>query len=368
VFLVLEAIAIVVNLFGISVVSLVSNVSAWWHIVGTLVLVVVLVMVPDHHQSAAFVFTQTLNASGFSADGWGQPMFWLVLAFGLLQAQYTIGGYDASAHLSEETLGASRTAARGIYQSVVWSGVFGWILLLAVTFAITDVDKTQAAGAFDVQYIFQDALGTKWAIALLAISAIAQIYCLITAVTSASRICWALSRDHAMPLHNFWHRLNRFGAPHTSILVVVSFAILLMVPTFWNGTIGYAVATSVSVIAIYCSYALPLILRLRAGENFERGEWSLGRWWRPITIVAIAWIAFISVLFILPNTPAGVWFSTDFTWAAANYTPLTLAVVLLLVGGWWYFSARHWFTGPIREVDATTVPGPETELAGESAR
>jgi hypothetical protein len=84
--------------------------------------------------------------------------------------------------------------------------------------------------------------------------------------------------------------------------------------------------------------------------------------------VAIAWIAFISVLFILPNTPAGVWFSTDFTWAAANYTPLTLAVVLLLVGGWWYFSARHWFTGPIREVDATTVPGPETELAGESAR
>jgi amino acid transporter len=353
VFLVLVVLAVLLNWFGVRLISLVSNVSAWWHIAGTAVLVLVLMVVPSHHQSVSFVFTKTLNASGFHAGSFTLPLFWLILGLGLLQAQYTIGGYDASAHLSEETVGASRKAAQGVYRSVVWSGVFGWILLLAVTFAVTNVNGTQTAGALDIQYIFQHALGTRWAIALLAVSAVAQVYCLTMDVTASSRILWALSRDRAAPFHRLLHRLNRFDSPAASIVAVALIAILLMVPTFWNGTIGYAVATSVSVIALYTAYALPFILRLRAGEGFARGEWSLGRWWKPVTIAALVWIVIIDILFLLPMTPAALWFTSSFSWTAANYTPLTLGGVLLLVGGWWLLSARKWFHGPIREVEVT---------------
>ena len=59
-----------------------------------------------------------------------------MFGLGLLLSQYTITGFDASAHIAEETHQASRMAAVGMYMSVVVSVVFGWILLLAVTFAI----------------------------------------------------------------------------------------------------------------------------------------------------------------------------------------------------------------------------------------
>ena len=56
-------------------------------------------------------------------------------------AQYTITGFDASAHMAEETQQASRTAAVGMYMSVVASVIFGFILLVAVTFAIPSTER-----------------------------------------------------------------------------------------------------------------------------------------------------------------------------------------------------------------------------------
>ena len=82
-------------------------------------------------------------------------MFWFVFGLGLLMAQYTITGYDASAHMSEETRGASRAAAWGIVMSVVVSVIFGFALLVAVTFAIPSTQGGLDAGANIVTYIWQ---------------------------------------------------------------------------------------------------------------------------------------------------------------------------------------------------------------------
>src|SRR5207247_4871466 len=114
----------------------INNISAWWHMAGVLVVVGVLIFVPDHHKSLSFVFTDTENFSGFQGSNFSNPVFWFVIGIGLLMAQYTITGYDASAHLSEETQNASRAAAVGMVMSVVVSVIFGFILLVAVTFAI----------------------------------------------------------------------------------------------------------------------------------------------------------------------------------------------------------------------------------------
>ncbi|CAM5260042.1 Amino acid permease OS=Streptomyces alboniger OX=132473 GN=CP975_19060 PE=4 SV=1 [Streptomyces alboniger] len=83
----------------------------WWHVAGVTVIVAVLAIVPDHHQSPSFVF------GGFVNDtGWDIPLY--VTAIGLLLAQYTFCGYDASAHLSEETSNASVSGARGIVRAI----------------------------------------------------------------------------------------------------------------------------------------------------------------------------------------------------------------------------------------------------------
>ena len=102
------------------------------------------------------------------------------------------------------------------------------------------------------------------------------------------------------------------------------------------------------------------ILRIRAAENFEPGAWSLGRHYRWISPVAVAWIAIICVLFLLPVSPKGIPGSPDFDWEVVNYAPITVGGALILFGGWYLLSAKNWFTGPVRET-AADVPLAEIE-------
>ena len=210
-------IAVLINLFNVRFTSMLNTISAYWHMVGVAIIVLVCIVVPDHHRSVGFVFTDTLNNSGFSGTNFGSIMFWYVFGLGLLMSQYTITGFDASAHMAEETQAASRMAAVGMYMSVVASVVFGWILLLAVTFAVPDVDGVVAAGSNAVVYIWQASMSQNWAELLLFICCIAQMFCLTASVTSASRMMFAFSRDGAIPGHRWWRQVGRNRVPHIAV-------------------------------------------------------------------------------------------------------------------------------------------------------
>src|SRR6185437_11526005 len=148
----------VINMFKVSITAMLNAFSAWWHMLGVLFIVFVLIVVPDHHRSIGYVFGQTINNTGFG----GGKTSGFIFFTGLLMAQYTITGYDASAHMSEETRKASIGAAWGMVMSVVVSVIFGFILLVAVTFAIP-AKGPSAVSAFVVQSIWKDSMGTKWA-------------------------------------------------------------------------------------------------------------------------------------------------------------------------------------------------------------
>ena len=113
---------------------MINNISVWWHVIGVAVIIAILVFVPDDHQSVGFVFTERINNSGFG-DGQWLSSGSTSCRSGFLLTQYTITGFDASAHISEETHDASRIAARGVWQSIFYSAVIGWFVLLAITFA-----------------------------------------------------------------------------------------------------------------------------------------------------------------------------------------------------------------------------------------
>ena len=327
---------------------------------GVLLIVGILIVVPDHHKSLSFVFTDTENFSGFQGSNFHNPMFWVVFGIGLLMAQYTITGYDASAHMSEETRNASRSAAIGMVMSVVVSVIFGFILLVAVTFAIPGpVENTALQYGFAVQYIWQTAMGDKWAEFLLVIACVAQFFCGLASVTSASRMMFAFSRDRAVPGHQLWRKVSKTErVPVNSIWAICFLAWALMLPTLKNPVVGYAVGTSVAVIGLYIAFVLPIILRYRAKENFERGAWHLGNHYKWIDPLAIAWIVLICILFLLPLFPdgipgndavgAGPHFLFDVNWIDVNYAPLTVGGAFLLFGGWWVLSAKNWFKGPVR--------------------
>jgi amino acid transporter len=169
-----------------------------------------LIVVPERHQSAAFVFGQTLINSGFS-----DHTCWFVFGLGrLLMVQYTITGYDASAHMSEETRAASRAAARGTVMSVVVSVLLGFVLLVAVTFAVPDVQGTLQAGPNAVIYIWSTALGQVWAELLLFVAVVvAQFFCGTASLTAASRMLFAFSRDRAVPGWRRWRTVAANRVP-----------------------------------------------------------------------------------------------------------------------------------------------------------
>jgi amino acid transporter len=186
----------------------------------------------------------------------------------------------------------------------------------------------------------------------------------MSSITSASRMLYAFSRDRATPGHQLWRRLNRERVPYMAAIAIAVLAFLCAFPAYFgtNGYVAYAAVTSIATIGLYIAYAIPIFLRLRAGDAWEPGEWTLGRWYRPIGTIACLWVAFISILFILPTNPNGVpWHPDKFKWTLFNYAPIAVGGTMLLVGGWWLLSARRWFKGPITQ-------GTEDELARIEAR
>jgi amino acid transporter len=341
-----------VNMLKVPITAMLNAFSAWWHMVGVLVIVGVLIVVPDNHKSIGYVFGETLNNTGFSGTNLTDIVFVYVFLTGLLMAQYTITGFDASAHMSEETRMASIGAAWGIVMSVAVSVLFGFILLTAVTFALPNAtnDDFVGAGQQILTFAWTSAMSEGWAEFILIIAVVAQTFCTIASVTSASRMMFAFSRDGAVPGHRLWRRVSkRDRVPVYTVWAICVMSFLLMVPTLSNAFVGYAVGTSIAVIGLYIAFAIPIYLRVRKGEEFERGAWHLGRHYKWIDWVAVIWIAFICLIFFAPFASVGIPGNEGFTWDFVNYTPLTVGTAFLLFGGWYVLSAKKWFKGPIRQ-------------------
>ncbi|HET7477798.1 MAG TPA: amino acid permease, partial [Dermatophilaceae bacterium] len=286
------------NTFGVNLVKLLSNISAWWHLAGVAVIVLVLVFVPDQHQSLAWTFTEFRNNTG-----WSVPFYAFLI--GLLMAQYTYTGYDASAHVAEETMNASREAPKGIVRSVWVSILAGWVLLIAVTAAIQDYDAQRATDTgLPPAQIFIDAAGRTTGELLLLIAAVAQFFCGMASVTANSRMSYAFSRDGALPGSRLWAKVNpRTGTPTNSIWLCVVCSVVLASPAL-KSVVAYAAVTSIAVIGLYIAYVVPVLLR-RLNPHFRAGPWTLGRWSPLIGWVAVVWVAFIVILFMLPQYAPG---------------------------------------------------------------
>src|SRR4051794_2576095 len=297
VYVAILALHAILNIRSVKLVARLNDVSAYWHVIGVAVIAVVLIVVPDHHNSVSFVFTNTLNNSGLGGVG-----IFFIFLLGFLQAQYTYTGYDASAHLSEETNDASVTAAKGVVNSVLVSAIAGYVLILAFTFAITDLGQVADAGTFAATTVLDQALSKTWAEILLAIAVGGQLFCGMSAVTSASRMLFAFSRDGAVPGWRRWSKLNSKYVPANAVVLICFLAFVLALPA-WSGdaAFAYVAVTSVATIGLYVAYAIPIFLRLRAGTGFDPGPWSLGRWHKPLNVIAIAWVFFICILFIVPT-------------------------------------------------------------------
>jgi len=273
------------------------------HIAGVVILVgALLVFAPK--QPLHFLLLAT-SSSGIHA-----PYAWLFL-LGLLQAQWTYTGFDASAHAAEETLDPRRRAPRGMVTAVGVSGIFGYLLILSLTLVIPNI--TQVLSAKDaggnsypaVLAIVQMALGARAAVAVLGLTVLAMWFCGVAACTSLSRTIYAFARDQGMPLSNVWSKVSAtHKTPVAALWLAAGLAFAAMI---YSG--AYSVVTSISVVGFYLSYGIPVYLGWRKKPAWiaNRGPWHLGKFSNTINLLAILWTVFICVIMVMPPNARAGW-------------------------------------------------------------
>ena len=347
----------VVNIFGDKFLALMNNVSVGWHLLGVAIIIGLLVFVPDDHQNASFVFGERINNSGLHEGSTSGLGFWLlVLPIGFLLTMYTQTGYDASAHTAEETRDAAKSAAQGVWRSVFWSAVIGYLVLLAFLFAATDVEAINEGAGFSGS-IFTSALDSWAAKLVILIATVGQIFCGAAGLTSASRTWYAFSRDRGMPGWSIFRRVNQDRVPFNAVIAVSVASLVIAIPAlFGKNDIPFAffAITGICTVGLYLAYIIPVYLRLRAGDDFEPGPWNLGRRYKLVNRLAIAFVILVVFALDLPYTPAGLPWNDDFDASLVNYTPLAILVPLIF-GVWYLISAKDKFQGPIRTLEEDEV-------------
>ncbi|EYF04261.1 amino acid permease [Chondromyces apiculatus] len=319
----------VFNHLGIRVTTLLTDFSGYLILVVSVALTVsMLVFAPERDPSRLFSFT---NYSGAPGGGVWPATGSMGLAFllGLLLPAYTITGFDASAHTSEETINASENVPRGIVRAVLVSGVFGWIMLSSIVLAIPDMDAAAAKGGDAFFWIVEHVLPRPLAIALYVGIAIAQYLCGLATVTSTSRMTFAFARDGGLPFSRHLKQVSpTFRTPVTAIWACSILAILFTVYTPVYSTI-----TAVCVIFLYISYVMPTLVGIHAhGRTWTRmGPWTIGALYKPIAVVSV--LGCLLLMFVSvqpPNEKALV---------------ITGAVLAVLAVVWFAFERRR-FQGP----------------------
>jgi amino acid transporter len=344
----------IVNIFADRLLAIFNNVSVGWHVIGVLVIIALVAFVPSHHQTASFVFGQRFNNTGFHGGLTGGIGFWVyILPLGFILTMYTQTGYDASAHTAEETRGAAKAAAQGVWRSVFYSAIAGWALLIALLFAATNVKGISALGGGAIPVVNTGL--TAWSAKfVLIIFTVGQLFCGAAGLTSASRTWYAFSRDRGMPGWELFRRVNAKRVPFNAVLAVSVASLIITIPAYFGTKTGvpfaYFAITAICTVGLYLAYIIPVYLRLRAGSRFIPGPWTLGRHYKWINVGAIAFVVLVVYSLDGPESTAGAPWDKGFTWTAFNYSPLVL-ILGLVVGIWWWAGAKNRYHGPVRTID-----------------
>ncbi len=366
---VILAIQLTLNIAGINLVALLNQISVWWHI-GIVAIVVVLIFLTGKPDQSGLTLFQIQPQD--QAGSWNNNLGFLNLQYGpatsypviiafffsLLLANWTYTGYDASAHVAEETVGARMASAWGVFLSVAVSAVVGYIFLVALTthlpnlstlFPATLETPIQAGAS---QYYFGGGVAVidilnynlgQIGDVLAACIAIAMWFCGLASLAAAGRMLFAFSRDDGIPASGWLKRVSRrYRTPANALVAVAVVAWLFTVAAFIVGTgTAIVIITAISTIFLYAAYGVVIYLGATTDGWIEHRVWSLRRWSRPVAYVAIFWVLVLMVLFSFPT-------SGNISW------PFMVGIVVLLLV--YYFGwARARFEGP-------KVMGAEAEL------
>jgi amino acid transporter len=295
----------------------------------------------------------------------------LAFFFSLLQANWTYTGYDASAHVAEETVGARISSAWGIFLSVAVSAIVGFVFLFTLTTHLPNLSTLFPNPLPDPlglssQYYFGDGaavidiliynLGPTIGGVLSAGIAIAMWFCGLSAIASAGRMLFAFSRDDGVPGSGWLKKVShKYRTPANSLIAVVVIAWLFSVAAFFVGRgVAVIIVTAISTIFLYAAYGICIYLGATTAEWRGERVWSLGRLSKPIAWIAIFWVVVLMILFSWPTS--------------GNISFPFMAVTVLFLVVYFFGFARRNFKGPQRMGEADELTEIEREFEQAAAK
>lgn len=342
---IITALQAVFNHYGIGLTTKLTDLAGYIIFAGAILLTLVcLAFAPSYDISRLFTFTNYTGTEGASAVWPNALSMELAFMVGLLLPIYTITGYDASAHTAEETKNAAVALPKGMVSSVLWSGLFGYLMLCAFVLMIPNMDDAAKQG----WNVFFWAMGAQVPEgirnALYALIFVSQLLCGLATVTSVSRMLFAFSRDGGIPgvsgmlakVSPAWRTpVNAIWAGSILSVLFVWFTSSITIA----GTPAYSIVVSCTVIFLFLSFALPIALGFFAygGPKWPApGPWSMGG--ALFRIVAILCMISMAVMFY-----AGIQAPND--WAL----PITIGFLVLSLLIWVLFENRRFKGPPIGE-------------------
>jgi amino acid transporter len=328
------------NHLGIKITALLTDISGYIIFAATAMLVLAcLFYAPAIDISRLWTFTNYSGEAGGNVFPESTSMGYLFLLC-LLLPVYTITGYDASAHTSEETLKAAYSVPRSIVSAVIWSSLIGWIMICAITLAIPDMAIAASQG-WSMFFLTMDQIlpnGLKMVIYFLIF--VTQFLCGLATVTSASRMLFAFARDDGMPVGSkaLATVSPKYRTPVTAIWTAAILEILYVFAAQFvsvGGTNLYTVVVNSTLVFLFLSFAVPLTLGMFA---FGTKKWpNAGPWamspgiYKLVTFLSIIGMAIIFYIAIQPPNDKVLWIVLGF---------LALAIVL------WVAVENRRFQGP----------------------
>eukprot|EP00850_Spirogloea_muscicola_P018803 SM000176S03134 [mRNA] locus=s176:180775:186049:+ [translate_table: standard] len=330
----------------------------YFNIVFLSILVILLPLVAPTTKSASWVFTHYEDSSELT----GVSYVGLNWMFATLLPQFSFFGYDQAAHVTEETKRSDMAGPKAIIGSLVAEIVLGYSLIVSLTFSIQGQWKhlfsadCATGGEYPFAQIIYDIFHGRYhdstgAIIILVLILLPFYASGVGIMAASSRAIYAISRDGAMPGSNFLKRLNASSKVPVRAAWLSSFVAIIIGLTQFGGSTAFLAILSVATIAWNATYFAPIFFRLiMPRDDFIPGPFHLGWLSKPLCIVALAYILYTDIMFMVPLI-------YPITLDNFNYGPVAAAVVL---GGallWWAVSARKWFVGPVRTIDAPTLHG-----------
>ena len=333
------------NHFGIRLTTRLTDFSGYLILVVTVILIVMFALAaPAFDLGKAFVFANNTGAAGGGVAPVSSPLMAFII--GLLYPLFTITGFDASAHTSEETIDARNTVHKGMLHSVLWSILFGFVLILAMIMAMPDVKAAAASGWSSFNNLFIAAILPSFLGKVMLICVIvANFLCALAAVTSTSRMIYAFARDDGLPFSGLLKSVSpKYRTPVAAIWATAIFCSLLTAITTPLG--AFAALSTGCAMYLYICYAMPVI----AGFFVEGKSWTtygpfrLGAWSKPIAVVVMIGTVAVVVAghVFVPSIEADLKAGTGFVPGLGYYT----AGFMIFLAALWFGLENKRFKGP----------------------